>query len=136
MKLRNSPPKDAPWIWLSRDLVRSAAWRSQGINARRIVDCLMIEHMAKGGQHNGELKAPHRLLRALGIDAHYVVGAIREAEEVVLARADGSRVSVLLGPAETVAVAGDLIEAARLCIGRTGWPADAPALDGSDLRCR
>ena len=84
MKLRNSPPKDAPWIWLSRDLVRSAAWRAQGLNARRFVECLMIEHMAKGGQHNGKLKAPYRQLCALGIDAHYVAGAIREAEEVGL----------------------------------------------------
>ena len=48
----------------------------------------------------------------------------------------GSRVSVPLDLAEAVAIAGDLIEAARLCIGRTGWAADAPALDGSDLRCR
>jgi hypothetical protein len=39
-----------------------------------------------------------------------------------LVRADGSRVSVLLGPAEAVAVAGDLIEAARLRMGRAGWP--------------
>jgi len=39
-----------------------------------------------------------------------------------LVREDGSRVSVLLGPAEAVAGAGDLIEAARLRIARAGWP--------------
>jgi hypothetical protein len=52
-----------------------------------------------------------------------------------LVRSDGSLLSVLLGPAEAVAVAGDLIEAARLRMGRAGWPADALALDGIE-RCR
>ena len=37
-------------------------------------------------------------------------------------RADGSRVSVILGPAEAVAVAGELIEAARSRRGRQGRP--------------
>jgi hypothetical protein len=84
MKHRNSPPKDAPWIWFSRDLMRSAAWRSQGINARRFVDFLMLEHMAKSGQHNGKLKAPYRQLRAFGIGNRHVVHAIREAEALGL----------------------------------------------------
>ena len=51
---------------------------------------------------------------------------------LTLVRADGSRVSVLLGPAEAVALAGDLIAAARVRMGRASWPADA--LDGT-LRC-
>ena len=39
-----------------------------------------------------------------------------------LIRADGSRVSVALGPAEAVAVAAELILAARLRLGRADWP--------------
>jgi hypothetical protein len=55
--------------------------------------------------------------------------------DLFLVHADGSRVSDLLGPTEAVAVAGDLIEAARLRMGRAGWPADVLALDGIE-RCR
>jgi hypothetical protein len=84
MNIKNRPPAGEAYIWLTRDLLASDAWRSLSINAHRFVDFLMIEHMANGGQHNGKLKAPHRQLRALGIDAHYVAGAIREAEEVGL----------------------------------------------------
>jgi hypothetical protein len=39
-----------------------------------------------------------------------------------LARADGSKVSVILGTGEAVALAGDLIEAARIRMARADWP--------------
>jgi hypothetical protein len=84
MKIRNRPPAGAPYVWLTRELLASDAWRSLGINARRFVDFLMIEHMNKAGQHNGKLKAPYRELRKFRIDARYVAGAIREAEELGL----------------------------------------------------
>ena len=32
---------------LTRELLRNDAWRSLGINERRVVDFLMIEHMSK-----------------------------------------------------------------------------------------
>jgi hypothetical protein len=41
---------------------------------------------------------------------------------LTLVMADGVRVSVTLGPAEAVAIAGDLIEAARVRLGRADWP--------------
>jgi hypothetical protein len=41
---------------------------------------------------------------------------------LTLVRADGSGVSVLLGASEAVALAGDLIEAARVRMGRQDWP--------------
>jgi hypothetical protein len=59
-------------------------WRAQGINARRFIDFLMIESMARGGQQNGKLKAPNRQLRAFGIGNRHVVQAIREAESLGL----------------------------------------------------
>jgi hypothetical protein len=39
-----------------------------------------------------------------------------------LVRADGSRISVALGPAEAIAVASDLLLAARARLGRAEWP--------------
>ena len=67
------PPAGEPFIWLTREILRSDAWRSLGINGRRFIDFLLIEHMAKGGQYNGKLKAPRHQLHAFGI------GQIRSA---------------------------------------------------------
>jgi len=99
MTVKNRPPVGEPYVWLTRDLLASDAWRSLGINARRFVEFLMIEHMNKGGQHNGKLKAPDRQLREFGIDARYVAGAIREAEErgLVDCLRGGMRVATLYG---------------------------------------
>jgi hypothetical protein len=51
-----------PFVMLPRSLIQSDAWRSAGINARRFVDFLLLEHMAHGGKENGKLKAPYRQL--------------------------------------------------------------------------
>ena len=47
---------------IPRDVLRSDAWRSLGINERRVVDFLLLEHLSKGGRENGKLKAPYRQL--------------------------------------------------------------------------
>ena len=78
-----TPPGEA-FVKLPRRVLESTAWRGLGINARRVVDFLMLEHLRHGGQHNGGLKAPHRQLVAFGIGARHVAGAIAEAEEAGL----------------------------------------------------
>jgi hypothetical protein len=80
----NRPPAGEPWVWLTRELLISDAWRSQGINARRFVDFLLIEHMRHGGKDNGKLLAPYRQLGAFGIGDRRVSEAIAEAEEIGL----------------------------------------------------
>jgi hypothetical protein len=80
----NQPPADQPWVWQSRTLRESVAWRSAGINARRFIDFLLLEHMKHGGRDNGRLKAPHRQLEEFGIGARYITEAKREAEELGL----------------------------------------------------
>ena len=35
-----TPAAGEPWVWLTRELLRSDAWRSLGINGRRVVDFL------------------------------------------------------------------------------------------------
>src|SRR5688572_19535116 len=63
MKKTNTPkPPQEQFAKMSRDLLRSDAWRSLGINERRVIDFLLIEHMSKGGRENGRLKAPYRQL--------------------------------------------------------------------------
>jgi hypothetical protein len=80
----NQPPTDQSWVWQSRALRESDAWRSPGINARRFIDFLLLEHMKHGGQANGRLKAPQRHFEVFGIGARYVTEAIREPEELGL----------------------------------------------------
>jgi hypothetical protein len=60
------------------------AWRSLSINARRLLDFLMIEHMRHGGKANGQLAAPRRQLEIFGVGARYVSKAIEECEYVGL----------------------------------------------------
>ncbi len=84
----NQPPTDQPWVWQSRALRESDAWRSAGINARRFIDFLSLEHMKHGGQANGLLQAPQRQLEEFGIGARYVTEAIHEAEELGLVDGD------------------------------------------------
>lgn len=73
--------KTEPFVMLPRNLVRSQSWRSIGVNARRLIDFLLNEHMAHGGQENGRLLAPRRQLEAWGIGARHVSSAIAEAEQ-------------------------------------------------------
>jgi hypothetical protein len=78
------PPTGEPWIWATRELLSSDAWRSVGINGRRFIDFLQIEHMRHGGRQNGNLKAPYAQLEAFGIGAHFVARCIREVEDLGL----------------------------------------------------
>jgi hypothetical protein len=79
----NGPP-EGPWAWISLELLASDAWRSLGINERRLIDFLQLEFMAKAGTNNGKLKAPHDQLVRVGIGAKYVAPAIRKAEDLGL----------------------------------------------------
>jgi hypothetical protein len=80
----NRPPKGQPYVWLTRELLASAAWREMSINARRFIDFLLLEHMGKAGRENGKHKAPYKQLVTHGITLRLVSTAIREAEELGL----------------------------------------------------
>jgi hypothetical protein len=70
-----------PFIMLPRGLLASKAWQSTSIHTRRLIDHLLLEHMRHGGQKNGFLVAPRR---QLGIDNHFISGAVKDAEYVGL----------------------------------------------------
>jgi hypothetical protein len=82
----NRPPPGQPWVWLTRDLLTSPAWRALGINARRLIDYLLIEHMGHGGTRNGFLLAPWRELELFGIGARHISAAIKEVQRLGLVR--------------------------------------------------
>ena len=65
---------------LPRELLLSDAWRSLGINGRRFIDFLFIEHMGHGGRENGRLKAPYRQLEDRGVGARHLADTIRDVE--------------------------------------------------------
>ena len=72
------------FVMLPRALIQSEAWRSLGINARRLIDFLMIEHMRHWGKKNGLLLAPRQQLEQFGIGTRYISGAIEQAERLGL----------------------------------------------------
>ena len=82
-KLR-SPPQGEPWVWLTRELIASPAWRAMGINARRLIDFLLIEHMNHAGTENGNLQATYDQLAAFGLTRRKIFEAITEAEALGL----------------------------------------------------
>ena len=80
------PPKDEPWVWLTRELVSSPAWRCRSINCVRLIDFLLVEHMNHAGTENGNLKATYDQLTAWGLTRSEICAAIDEAEFLGLVR--------------------------------------------------
>ena len=80
------PPKDEPWVWLTRELLASAAWRAQGINTIRLVTFLLIEHMNHAGTENENLKATYDQLVAYGLTRSAIRMAVEEAKFLGLIR--------------------------------------------------
>lgn len=64
---RNRPPSDKPWLWLTRELIESEAWASCSIAERRVIDRVMLEHMAHAGTENGNLAVTYADFVKFGI---------------------------------------------------------------------
>jgi hypothetical protein len=73
------PPKGEPWIWLTRELIESPAWRLRSINCTRLLDFLLVEHMNHAGTENGNLMATHDQLNLWGAGRRHIRPAIEEA---------------------------------------------------------
>jgi hypothetical protein len=76
---RNHPPAGEPWIWLTRELLESAAWSTAPINTRRVIERLMLEHMAHAGTENGRLIVTYSDFQKYGINSRDVAAAIADA---------------------------------------------------------
>jgi hypothetical protein len=64
---RNRPPPDGPWVWLTREMIESEAWGPLSLAARRVIDRIMIEHMAHSRTENGNLVVTYRDLKKFGL---------------------------------------------------------------------
>lgn len=82
------PPPGVPWVWLTRDLLESDAWRGQSIHCRKLIDFLLLDRMAHAGTENEALMATYDQLVDFGISRKKISSAIREAEKRGLIRAE------------------------------------------------
>ena len=80
------PPKDEPWVWLTRELLASAAWRARRINTVGLLDFLQVEHMNHAGTDNGNLKATYDQLVGYGLTRSEIRMAVEEATYLGLIR--------------------------------------------------
>ena len=86
-KLRG-PPKDEPWVWLTRELLASPAWRARSINCMRLLDFLLVEHMNHAGTENGNLHATYDQLGGWGLTRSEIRRATEESEFLGLVRCE------------------------------------------------
>lgn len=91
------PPPDQPWVWLSRDLMESYAWRALTANGRRLIDRVMLEHMGHGGAENGALTVTYADLAAWGIRLNSVAPTIAEVVALGLIEHRPGRASHIAG---------------------------------------
>ena len=81
---RNRPPPDEPWVWLTRQLLESDAWRSMSRAARLVVDRIMIEHMAHAGTENGNLVVTYADFVKFGVRRESLPAAIADAARLII----------------------------------------------------
>ncbi len=80
------PPPNEPFIWHTRGLLTSDAWRAQSVNCMRLLSALEVEHMNHAGTENGTLKATYDQLEAYGLTRSEIRPATEEAELLGLLR--------------------------------------------------
>ncbi len=80
------PPKDEPWLWLTRELICSPSWRAMSVNTFRLISFLLMEHANHASRENGNLMATHEQLHASGLSKNLIRDAVLEAEFLGLLR--------------------------------------------------
>jgi hypothetical protein len=75
----NRPPLDMPFVWLTREMLESEAWRAMTLPARFVLERLMIEHMSHAGTMNGELPCIYDDFQRFGVSRKSISAAIRVA---------------------------------------------------------
>lgn len=77
---RTGPPKDEPWVFVPLTVVESKPFRSLSINARRVLDRLIIEHFNHNRIENGALCVSARQFHQWGVTKDCLTPAVRELE--------------------------------------------------------
>lgn len=77
---RARPPEGSSWVWLTREMLESPAWQAMRLAARKILDRLIIEHLAHGGLENGALLVTYTDFQRFGVRRPSIAAAIVEGE--------------------------------------------------------
>ena len=80
----NKPPSGEPWLWLTREILESYAWRALSSSGQKVVCRIGLEHLAHGGCQNGDLPVTYRVFEAYGIGPNSISPALAEAVELGL----------------------------------------------------
>jgi hypothetical protein len=80
----NKPPPGEPWLWLTREILESYAWRALSNAGQKTVSRIGLEHLAHGGCLNGDLPVTYRDFEAYGIGPNSVFPALAEASALGL----------------------------------------------------
>ncbi len=81
-------PKDEPFVQITFELMNSPSWRAKSISCSKLLDFLMLEHMAHKGMENGNLLATYNQLEQFGIARNCINKTIQEAENLGLVIAE------------------------------------------------
>jgi hypothetical protein len=80
----NSPPVGEPWLWLTKEILESFAWRALSSAGQKVVSRVGVEHLAHGGCQNGSLPVTYRNFEQYGIGPNSIYPALAEAMELGL----------------------------------------------------
>lgn len=78
----SDPPKGkgcGGWMWITRQMMASDAWRSLTYDGRRVLDCIIIEHLKQKRMKNGALVVPYADLVEAGVWRRNVKAGIENA---------------------------------------------------------
>src|SRR5829696_3987549 len=75
----NRPPPGEPFVWLTKKMLESAAFRCLSGGAHKIIARIAIEHMGHGAGLNGALPVTHNDFFAFGIRRRSILDFLVEA---------------------------------------------------------
>lgn len=75
--------KNTPFVQLTYELMSSDAWRSMSINCRKLVDCLILEHMRHSGSENGNLITTYDQFEEYGVTRKNINKAKKMADDIM-----------------------------------------------------
>ncbi len=83
---QNHPPAGQPFVWLTKEILESFAWRAASQNARLLIDRVCVEHMAHAGTRNGALPVTYDNFEHFGIRRGSIASAIAEVDAIGLVK--------------------------------------------------
>lgn len=80
----NRPPASEAWFWITRRMLESPAWQAMPLSSRKVVERIMLEHMAHAGTENGNLIVTQNDFAAFGIRRPSIAEGIKIAQALGL----------------------------------------------------